>query len=109
MICEKKVRGRRPVSFRRKERRRASPCAGPQQRAIQPGGSLGSLDGHDEGASPWPGDVPIVDLGSAGLKVACIVRLKSFTPDNRLILRRVGDLSKDDRSGVAAAVSRYHH
>jgi len=37
------------------------------------------------------------------------VRLKSFTPDNRLILRRVGDLSKDDRSGVAAAVSRYHH
>ena len=58
---------------------------------------------------PWPGDVPIVDLGSAGLKVACIVRLKVFTLDNRLILRRVGELSKDDRSGVAAAVSRYLH
>jgi len=58
---------------------------------------------------PWPGDVPIVDLGSAGLKVACIVRLKVFTLDNRLILRRVGELSKADRSGVAAAVSRYLH
>jgi mRNA interferase MazF len=58
---------------------------------------------------PWPGDVAIEDLGSAGLKVACIVRLKVFTLDNRLIQRRVGRLSKDDRSGVAASVSRYLH
>jgi len=29
---------------------------------------------------PWPGDVAIEDLGSAGLKVACIVRLKVFYP-----------------------------
>jgi mRNA interferase MazF len=58
---------------------------------------------------PWPGDVVIEDLGSAGLKVACIVRLKVFTLDNRLIQRRVGRLSKDDRSGVAASVSRYLH
>lgn len=58
---------------------------------------------------PWPGDVAIEDLASAGLKVACIVRLKVFTLDNRLILRRVGRLSKEDRSGVAAALSRYIH
>jgi mRNA interferase MazF len=56
---------------------------------------------------PWPGDVTIGDLGAAGLKVGCIVRLKLFTLDNRLIERELGQLSKADRSAVDATVSRY--
>jgi mRNA interferase MazF len=56
---------------------------------------------------PWPGDVSIGDLEPAGLKVACVVRLKVFTLDNRLIERQLGQLSEHDRSTVGAALSRY--
>jgi len=47
---------------------------------------------------PWPGDTFIRDHGSAGLRVPCTVRLKLFTLDNRLILRKVGKLSAADRN-----------
>lgn len=53
---------------------------------------------------PWPGDSPLQDSASAGLSTACVVRLKLFTLDNRLIVRRIGRLSTDDRSKVAAAL-----
>ncbi len=58
---------------------------------------------------PWPGDVSIGDLESAGLKAECIVRFKVFTLDNRLIERQLGLLSKADRSTVDAAVTRFLH
>ena len=50
---------------------------------------------------PWPGDTPIVRLDEAGLNVSCIVRLKLFTLDNRLIVRRIGHLSDVDRTKTA--------
>ncbi len=50
---------------------------------------------------PWPGDTEIHDLSAAGLPLQCIVRLKAFTLDNRLILRRIGALSSADRRRVA--------
>lgn len=56
------------------------------------------------GHSPWPGDVQVTDLQSAGLQVACIVRLKLFTLDNRLLIRQIGTLSGDDASEVSAAL-----
>jgi len=49
----------------------------------------------------WPGDSPISDLKSAGLSTPCAVRLKLFTLDNRLILRRAGQLAKVDQDHVA--------
>ena len=52
----------------------------------------------------WPGDVPLSDLARAGLSVPCIVRLKLFTLDNRLIVKRIGHLSAEDSNGVAAAL-----
>jgi mRNA interferase MazF len=51
--------------------------------------------------SPWPGDTNIEDLSQAGLRVPCIVRLKAFTLDNRLLIRRSGRLSEKDRKNVA--------
>jgi mRNA interferase MazF len=48
----------------------------------------------------WPGDAPIDDIRQAGLPARCAVRLKLFTLDNRLILRRAGRLSAGDRTGV---------
>ncbi len=53
---------------------------------------------------PWPGDVEIKWLEQAGLPLPCIVRLKLFTLDNRLLLTRLGSLSAADRRRVASAL-----
>ena len=50
---------------------------------------------------PWPGDTPIVRIDEAGLNVSCIVRLKLFTLDNRLIAGRIGHLSSLDQEKTA--------
>ena len=57
--------------------------------------------------SPWPGDTSIEDLPVAGLHVPCIVRLKVFTLDNRLIIRRSSSLSEKDRQKVGESFRRY--
>lgn len=58
---------------------------------------------------PWPGDTAIEELGRAGLTMPCIVRLKMFTLDNRLIIKRIGRLSPTDRQRVAEQIQRYLH
>lgn len=52
--------------------------------------------------SNWPGDVPITDLDAAGLPSECLVRLKLFTLDHRLIVKRAGRLNVKDREALAA-------
>lgn len=54
---------------------------------------------------PWPGDTDIGDLEFAGLSVECFVRLKLFTLDNRLVLRRLGTLAEADRRNTANALT----
>lgn len=51
----------------------------------------------------WPGDVAIDDRSAAGLPRPCIVRLKLFTLDNRLLADHLGRLGEADRTAVAAA------
>ena len=46
--------------------------------------------------TPWPNDIKITDLSSAGLKKASVIRMKLFTIDHKLILERLGTLSKKD-------------
>lgn len=48
----------------------------------------------------WPGDTLIEDLVEAGLPSPCAVRLKLFTLDNRLLLRRAGRLGEKDRARI---------
>lgn len=48
----------------------------------------------------WPSDVAIGDLGAAGLKNVSVVRMKMFTLDKSLILRRIGHLAAKDRRAV---------
>jgi mRNA interferase MazF len=55
-------------------------------------------------AGPRPSDTALVDLGAAGLKSDCVVRLKLFTLDNRLISRRIGRLSDVDRARCSIAL-----
>ena len=55
-----------------------------------------------KGHRPWPGDTEIQDLEAAGLPRPCIVRLKLFTLDNRLVLERKGRLAPLDTQRVSS-------
>ena len=55
--------------------------------------------------SAWPSDVAIRDWRQAGLHVPCRVRLKLFTLDDALMLRKLGALSKRDGQAVSHALS----
>jgi mRNA interferase MazF len=53
----------------------------------------------------WPSDYPIRELPPTGLRVACVVRWKLFTLDNRALQRRVGRLGERDRQDCRAALA----
>jgi mRNA interferase MazF len=53
----------------------------------------------------WPMDVSI-EAVEAGLRAPSKVRMKLFTLDNRMILRKVGGLAEKDRRTVAATVQK---
>lgn len=55
--------------------------------------------------SAWPHDVPIRDLETASLPNPCVVRMKWFTLDHRLVLRTAGSLSKRDSEAVEKALA----
>jgi len=50
--------------------------------------------------SDWPLDVEIEDLKSAGLPSASVVRMKLFTLDDQLVIRKAGALVENDRRSV---------
>ena len=49
---------------------------------------------------PWLGDTLLKHHEAAGLRVPCLVRLKLFTLDNRLVLTKIGQLSAADRRAM---------
>jgi mRNA interferase MazF len=53
----------------------------------------------------WSSDYPIQDLQPTGLRVACVVRWKLFTLDNRALQRRIGHLGERDTHGCRAALA----
>ena len=55
---------------------------------------------------PWPLDVALVDLNTAGLSSASVVRMKLFTLDHRFIVKKIGTLSQRDRRRVTAALTQ---
>ena len=55
----------------------------------------------------WPSDVAIRDWREAGLSVPCKVRLKLFTLDDALVLRRAGVLSERDAEAVKDSLLRF--
>jgi mRNA interferase MazF len=48
----------------------------------------------------WALDVQITDLASAGLKTDSIVRMKLFTIDDALVIKKIGKLAKKDELAV---------
>lgn len=54
--------------------------------------------------SDWPLDTEITDLDSAGLPSSSIVRMKLFTLDDQLIIRKAGALSSQDQKRVSSSL-----
>ena len=52
----------------------------------------------------WPLDTPITDLKKSGLTAASKVRMKIFTLDSRLIIKKIGVLSNKDQKAVLKAM-----
>ena len=57
--------------------------------------------------STWPSDTALRDWRQAGLHVPCRVRLKLFTLDDALLVRKLGTLSKRDGQAVSHVLSRF--
>jgi mRNA interferase MazF len=57
----------------------------------------------------WPSDIKISDQVSAGLPQPSVIRLKLFTLDDRLILSKLGKLSKSDRVAAIKRISNALH
>ena len=66
---------------------------------------LGMITTRDH--HPWPGDCTLEDYSEAGLPLPCLARLKLFTLDNRVILRRLGHLSDPDRMRVESNLNTH--
>ena len=73
---------------------------------------LGDLIGHSVMAmitsakhAPWPLDVHIEDLSSAALPALSVVRMKLFTLDHRLIVRKAGRLAPPDETRVRTSLA----
>jgi len=56
--------------------------------------------------SDWPLDMEIRDLDSAGLPCPSIIRMKLFTLDEKLIIRKAGKLAGGDRENVRETLRR---
>ena len=59
------------------------------------------------GHHPWPGDVMLTGLKAAGLTSPCLARLKLFTLDNRLIVKKIGRLTAADQQQVSTQLQTF--
>ena len=59
--------------------------------------------------SPWVLDVEIVDLKKSGLPSPSVIRMKFFTLDQRLIIQKIGSLSKQDKISLTGSLDKLFH
>ena len=55
------------------------------------------------GRSSWPLDLPVNDLAAAGLNAPCVVRMKLFTIEAGVVVRRAGVLGRGDAVTIDSA------
>lgn len=94
-----------PFTDRATSKRRPALVLSQSQDFNDPSGHLVLAMITSAGHSRWPLDVPITDLDTAGLSHASVVRMKLFTLDRRLVLRRAGQLAADDQKEVKQALA----
>ena len=93
-----------PFADRRRSKRRPALAISSEEFSAVTGHTLLAMITSADNA-PWPMDVAI-DAEAVGLAVPSKVRMKLFTLDNRLILRKAGTLSRTDQRTVSEAVRR---
>ena len=94
-----------PFTDREADRRRpALVVSSPAFNAAHDQSILAMITSAGEG---WLSDVAIRDWREAGLGVPCRVRLKLFTLDDALVLRKAGTLSERDVEAVRSSLVRY--
>ena len=93
-----------PFADRRASKRRPALALSSEEFNAESGNSILAMVTSAKNP-PWPMDV-MIDAAHAGLHAPSKVRMKLFTLDNRLILRRAGNLSQTDQHAVAAIVQR---
>ena len=84
-------------------RRPALILSDPETFGIATGQSLMAMITRAAGMR-WPHDHAVGDRASAGLPEACFVRMKLFTLDHRLMLRKLCALGKSDAIAVRATL-----
>lgn len=57
------------------------------------------------GNNVWYSDVTVTDMEATGLKTPSVVRFKMFSLDERLIIKKIGYLSKSDKIKVKEHIS----
>jgi mRNA interferase MazF len=96
-----------PFPFVEKAGARKRPALALSARSFNEAGSTILAMITTRGHRPWPGDTELTDYQAAGLRVPCLVRLKLFTLDNRLLAKKIGRLRAEDRARVLAELRRY--
>ena len=54
----------------------------------------------------WPLDTVIKELEETGLNVPSMIRFKLFTLDNNLIIKKIGSLSRYDRTVITTRMKK---
>lgn len=102
MICEPWVVVIVPFPFTEGPRTKRRPALALTTKAFNQNGHTVLAMITTKARPSWSGDSDISDYQLAGLRVPCIVRLKLFTLDNRLILiKEAGRLSEMDRNKIS--------
>jgi mRNA interferase MazF len=91
-----------PFTDRRTSKRRPAVALSAERFSSQSGHTVLAMI-TSAGNPPWPLDV-VIDAAPAGLGAPSKVRMKLFTLDNRLILRRVGSLQESDQRSLAQSL-----
>ncbi len=55
---------------------------------------------------PWPNDIEVSNLKSCGLPAESKIRMKLFTIDHKIIIRKSGSLDQDEQLNVDQAVAK---
>ena len=107
MICEPFDVVVVPFPFTDREAQRRRPALVVSSSAFNTAHHQSILTMITSAGEGWPSDVAIRDWREAGLGVPCRVRLKLFTLDDTLVVRKAGALSERDAAAVRSALARF--
>ena len=107
MICEPFDVVVVPFPFTDREAERRRPALVVSSSAFNAAHDQSILAMITSAGEDWLSDVAIRDWREAGLGVPCKVRLKLFTLDDALVLRKAGALSDRDAEAVRSSLARF--